>query len=145
MDGGATEILVADAEFLSSMPDHPPASTIGKAVAALSAAGRLITVLDAKRHAEASYQAVVNSPSYQAIPAQRTSNARRAKARVLANQAPIKLMTRHAGVTELIVVAAAQELGGSIVTVRSSRSYYGSFDPPLRVPVFVVEDLPGLV
>jgi len=141
----ATDIIVADAEFLSFLPDIGLSSPIGQAVAALCAAKRLVTTVDAKRHAESAYQAVVNSSLYQTIPAEPTSRIRRAMAKTLANQAPAKLMTRHAGITELIVVAAALEKQAGIVTSGSGHSYYTNFSPPLGLYVFVQSDLPNLV
>lgn len=145
MAGGAANLIVADAEFLAMLPEISPSSTIGQAIQALSAAGRLATVLDAKRHAESSYQALVNSSLYQAIPAETTSRSRRARAKTMANQAPMKLMTRHAGVTELIVVVAAIEREGCIVTSHSGHAYYCAFQPPLDVLIFTENDLPNLV
>ena len=139
------DIIFADAEFLASLPDLDPGSDEAAAVSDLAVAGRIVTVAEARGQAEKSYQAIVNHPLFQKIKSKSTTQARRAKARSLASSMPSIKLSRHAGMTELIVAAAALDESGAILTtVAQKTAFYGKFKPKISSTILTVADLTDL-
>lgn len=141
-------LLVADAEFLAELPDVQLGSPLAQAIEQLAESSILVTVPEARRRAEASFQAVVNSHLFQKIAVVKGTIARRARAKSLGYSMPTVIPTRHMGMSELAVVAAAFEGpdgNGGVVTTSHRRRFYERFDPPLEISVFVRDELPSFV
>ena len=135
-------LLLADAEFLSTLPDLSHGSTTLVAVQALLAAGRLQTIKEAKDYAEDAYQAVVNSSVYQQIPTVAADRSRKALARTFAPSLPAFSLSRHSNFNDLLVVAAAHTHSAAIVTTKAHYPFYKSFSPALSVDI--LKDIGGL-
>lgn len=138
----APPLIIADADFLSSLADVKPGSAEASAIMSLAQKGRLVTIKQARAQAQSSFQALVNFPFYQAIKTLPEDRKLRAKARALASSMPAVGLTRHQNFCDLCVAAAALSNSAGIATTPQRKSFYTSFAPPLKVKVFEAGTLP---
>lgn len=137
-------LIIADADFLAGLPDLRPGSPEAVAVATLAAAGRLVTIKEARDHAEESFQAVVNFPTYQAIGVLPSDRKIKALARSLASSMPKIGISRHYNFCDLVVAAAALDQAGAIATTAHRQHFYNGFRPPLKSQAYSVAGLTTL-
>lgn len=137
-------LIIADADFLAGLPDLAPGSPEAVAVAKLAAAGRLVTIKEAKDHAEDSFQAVVNFPTYQAIGVLLSDRKIKALARSLASSMPPIGISRHYNFCDLVVAAAALDQAGAIATTTHRQQFYSGFKPPLKAKAYCATGLSTL-
>ena len=134
-------IFIADADFLAGLPDLKAGSPEAVAVAKLANAGRLVTIREAKDHAEESYQAVVNFPAFQAITVLPSDRKLKALARTLASSMPAIGLSRHYNFCDLAVAAMALQNAAGIATTPLRQGFYAGFKPPLKSKAVCVSDL----